>query len=144
MLHERISRLLLPALLLSCLTVVACDSPPEPAAQSPSAGAGEQSASDESLDPELDALSTSSSCGGKDQACCGSKRAQSFKTLAKRCKAKHTVCPQSESSDICEPCGLVNQPCCIVHNKPSCRDGSTCAHSVPGGKGQDAGSGICI
>jgi hypothetical protein len=98
---------------------------------------------DLSPDPQGGPL-TCHSCGKTNQVCCGTKRATSFKDLAKRCSSKNTVCPQSESSDICEPCGLLGHPCCIVNNKPNCRDGSTCAHSVPGGGGRDAGSGICI
>jgi hypothetical protein len=87
---------------------------------------------------------TCHACGKTDQVCCGAHRAHSFQGLAKRCTTKNTVCPQSESSDICTPCGLENQPCCIVDGKPHCRDGSKCAHSVAGGPGQEAGSGICI
>jgi hypothetical protein len=95
-------------------------------------------------DPQPGQQLTCHACGKTDQVCCGAHRAHSFSGLAKRCTSKHTVCPQSESSDICTPCGLIDQPCCIVNGKPNCRDGSKCAHSVPGGKDQEAGSGICI
>jgi hypothetical protein len=95
-------------------------------------------------DPQPGQSLTCHACGRKDQVCCGTKRATSFKNLAKRCKDRNTVCPQSESSDICEPCGHLGQPCCIDNDKPHCRDGSRCAHSAPGGHGSTAGSGICI
>ncbi len=95
-------------------------------------------------DPQPGQTLTCHACGKTDQVCCGAHRAHSFQGLAKRCTTKNTVCPQSESSDICTPCGLENQPCCIVDGKPHCRDGSKCAHSVAGGGDQEAGSGICI
>src|SRR4051812_36484330 len=121
--------------LLSCLAMLGCDTPPDPV---PSADV-----IDESVDPTLDALLASNSCGKTDPPCCG-RRAPTLKGLAKRCSSKNTVCPQSESSDICTPCRNLDQPCCIVDGKPHCRDGSKCAHSVAGGKNQEAGSGICI
>jgi hypothetical protein len=130
-------RLSIAALALSFLMTLGCDIPPERPAP-----ASDPISVDESIDPELD-LVANNACGHTDQPCCGG-RAHSFKGLAKRCSSKNTVCPQSESQDLCTPCGLINQPCCIVNNKPSCRDGSTCAHSVPGGPQQEAGSGICI
>jgi hypothetical protein len=139
MLHQRYRALSVTGFLLVGLTMLGCDTPPQ--APEPAA---DPLAVDQTVDPDLDTfLANNSSCGKTDQLCCGN-RAHSFKGLAKRCTSKNTVCPQSESSDICTPCGLLNDPCCIVNGKPQCRDGSTCAHSVPGGKHQEAGSGICI
>jgi hypothetical protein len=126
--------------LLSCLVMLGCDGPPNPPQPAP---ASEVAGADETVDPAMDALLASGSCGKTDQPCCGG-RAHSFKGLAKRCSSKNTVCPQSESSDICTPCGQLNDPCCIVDGKPHCRDGSVCAHSVAGGGSKEAGSGICI
>jgi hypothetical protein len=134
----------IPRLLLSCsflcLLASGCDSDPAPAA--PSDQAGQSVAGAPAASEDLTALS--SSCGHLDQPCCGAHRAHSFSGLAKRCKTKNTVCPQSESSDVCEVCGLNGQSCCIVNDKPNCRDGSQCLHSVPGGQDQEAGSGVCV
>jgi hypothetical protein len=137
----------IPRLLLSCsflgMLAVGCDTGAEP--QGPSAGAGDQGGQSVVDDPVSQDLTVeNTSCGHLDQPCCGAHRAHSFSGLAKRCKTKNTVCPQSESSDVCEVCGLNGQSCCIVNDKPNCRDGSQCLHSVPGGQDQEAGSGVCV
>jgi hypothetical protein len=135
-----IPRLLLSCSLL-CLLGAGCDTAAEP----PTAGAPEQGGQSVVDDPVSEDLTVeNSSCGHLDQPCCGAHRAHSFSGLAKRCKTKNTVCPQSESSDVCEACGLSGQSCCIVDGQPNCRDGSQCLHSVPGGGDREAGSGVCV
>jgi hypothetical protein len=83
-------------------------------------------------------------CGRPDQACCGSKRAESLRDLEKRCKTRNFVCPQSESSDVCEPCGKAFQHCCVENGKAKCKDGSTCVRTGPGGPGVEAYPGLCL
>jgi hypothetical protein len=135
---------LLPAILISCLAFVACDARheteqgavPDPV-QNPAQP--ESAASLEDAD-----LNTDTTCGGADQLCCGSKRAQSLKALEKRCRAKNYVCPQGESEDYCEPCGKVYEHCCVEKGKAKCKDGSSCERIGEGGPGIDAYPGICL
>ena len=138
-----IPRLLLCSAIF-CLLASGCDPGPDP--RGPGAAAGDQGGQSVVDDPAVseDLTVENSSCGHTDQPCCGAHRAHSFSGLAKRCKTKNTVCPQIESSDVCEVCGLNGQSCCIVNDKPSCRDGSQCLHSVAGSHDREAGSGVCV
>ena len=141
--HRSDLRLTLSALLMSCFFFVACDArhdEEQPAAPDPTEEPADPNASLEDAE-----VTPATNCGGADQACCGNQRAESLKKLAKRCHARRHVCPQSESSDICEPCGEAFQHCCLEKSgKAKCFDGSKCQRTGAGGPGIPAYPGMCL
>ena len=95
-------------------------------------------------DPDTQTPLTCRPCGKLDELCCGARRAQGLNALAARCKTRRTVCPQSESADICTPCGDKFQHCCVEKGKGVCHDGSRCQGTIKGGPGRDSYPGLCL
>jgi hypothetical protein len=58
-------------------------------------------------------------CGRRDELCCGARRDSDRifddvkRDRADRCSQPGMVCPETESSDLCTPCGVPGSPCCL-------------------------------